>query len=59
MSSTKIARSPSVEAADPNTADSKISEEDQLTQSEEEFMSGHDEPKTTEKCSRNLTENTV
>ena len=56
MSLTKRACSPSVaiEVTDPNTADSKVFEEDQPTQSEAEFMSGHDKPKMIEKCSRNV-----
>ena len=49
MSSTKRDRSPSVEVTDPNTADSKISVEDEFTEIEEEFMSGNDKTKACRK----------
>ena len=53
MSSTNFKScSQSEEVKGPNTAGSKFPEKDQFTQSEEEFKSGHDKPKTTEKYSR-------
>ena len=59
MSSTNRDGSPSVKDTNPHTTDSQISVEHQLTESEKEIMSGNDEPKSTEKCSRNVKEKIV
>ena len=46
MSSRKRDRSPSVQVTDPHSAEEKNPEEDEFSESEQELISGHDEPQS-------------
>ena len=46
MSFSKRDHSLSVEVTDPHSSDEKNPEEDEFTESEQELISGHDEPQT-------------